>query len=267
MVGLMTEFLALVPEASALVCLQIGIFGPCLAATRAWWPSHEDQWSLADTIASVVLYPLLMWSAFRGTLELRHDVELRWRGTTAASQLFQILYVTRCILHIGVLFMQRMSRRDLWLMCLHHLLSVACFGGALLTRNCHYWACLNGCCEVTNVFLNNVWLFKEISINGLRLQQHLPRLYVANGFLLWLSYVVFRLLLFPYWLYSWHADLTSAAELTWERISNYERYLYVCVTVFLLLLSLGWFVPITSGLLKALSQSKEPQKAEDAKHK
>eukprot|EP00415_Alexandrium_ostenfeldii_P003650 UN3650 len=66
------------------------------------------------------------------------------------------------MLHIGVLFMQKISQRDLYLMVFHHTLSVTAMGGALLLGTCHYWACLNGCCEVTNIFLNNVWLFKEL---------------------------------------------------------------------------------------------------------
>jgi len=249
------EPMGLLPGASVLVCVQVAVFGPCLAIARSWWPSHKDPWSLADSIASLALYPMLMWAAFQGALELRHDVESRWRGTTAASYLFQVLYVTRCVLHIGVLFMQRMSSRDLWLMLLHHTLSIASFGGALVTRNCHYWACLDGCCEVTNIFLNNVWIFKEVTIRGLRLQELLPRLYIINGVFLWVSYLVFRLLLFPYWLYTWHSDVTLAADLTWDRISNYERYFYCSVTVFLLVLSTVWFIPITSGLVKAVSQS------------
>lgn len=249
------EFYQLAPEASVVVAAQVAIFGPCLVASRAWWPSHKDHWNLADTIASIVLYPLLMWHAFRGTYELRHNIESRWFGITDASRLFQVLYVTRSTLHIGVLFMQRLSRRDLWLMVIHHFLSISAMGGALLLGTCHYWACLNGCCEVTNIFLNNVWLFKEVQVKGLRLKELLPRVYVVNGLLLWISYVIFRLLLFSYWLYSWYSDTTSARERTWEKITVYERYYYASVTVFLLAVSTMWFYPITKGLVKAVAAS------------
>jgi len=259
--GVADEFAALVPEASVIVCAQVAVFGPCLAVARAWWPSHKDPWALADTIASLVLYPLLMWHAFRGVIELRHNVESRWFGISDASRLFQVLYVTRCTLHLVVLCMQRLSRRDLLLMLIHHVLSIAAFSGALLLRNCHYWACLCGCCEVTNIFLNNVWLFREITVKGLRLKEILPRLYVVNGLFLWISYLVFRILLFSYWLYAWYSDTTSARELTWERISNYERYFYAAVTAFLLVVSTFWFYPITKGLLKALMGAPETSKA------
>jgi len=126
------------------------------------------------------------------------------------------------------------------------------FGG-LLTGNMHYWACLNGTCEATNIFLNNLYLLKAIYVKNKQLQDYLPRTHIINGALLWLSYVVFRLLLFPYWICTWRIDVTDDKALTWDRVSLYERYFYPSVTVFLLVISFTWFVKITQGLFKAVT--------------
>mmetsp|Transcript_91335 Transcript_91335/g.175839 ORF Transcript_91335/g.175839 Transcript_91335/m.175839 type:complete len:286 (+) Transcript_91335:137-994(+) len=243
----------LLPEAGVLAAMQVMLFGICLRASKRWWPTHPDQWTVADCLVSVALYPILTVAAFQGVFELRLTVESRWHARTFASTFFQTLYVTRCILHGGVLFMQHMSFVDLVLMVVHHVLSICCFSSALVTGNMHYWACLNGICETTNIFMNNVWLFKTVTYRNQRLQDYLPRTHAVNGVFLWLSYLVFRMLLFPYWIYTWHFDVTRSKAQTWDRVSPYERYFYPSVTVFLLLISFMWFTKITQGLCKVLS--------------
>jgi len=163
------------------------------------------------------------------------------------------MYVTRCLLHVPVMMMQDISMRDTLLYLMHHSLSVLCFGGALCSGNMHYWSCLDGCCEVTNFFLNNVYLFKHVIIKGDSLQTRHPVLYVIIGAFLWITYLVFRIFLFPYWMYTWYVDVRNAPTRSWDTVSDFERYLYPSVTVFLLFLSIFWFMAITRGLLKAVT--------------
>jgi hypothetical protein len=248
----------LLPEAGVLAAVQVISFSISLRVAKKYWPAYPDPFTLADSLVSLALYPILLLSAIAGVLDLRSTVELRWRGRTFFSTFFQTLYVTRCLLHGGVLFMQRMSLADLILMIVHHVLSICCFSGALFTGNMHYWACLNGTCEATNIFLNNVWLFKAVYVKNERLQDYLPRTHIVNGVFLWLSYVVFRLLLFPYWIWTWFLDVTDHKALTWDRVSPYERYFYPSVTVFLLLISVMWFTKITQGLVKAVNSIMAP---------
>merc|ERR1712176_250105 len=101
----------------------------------------------------------------------------------------------------------------------------------------HFWGCLDGMCEMSTIFLNNVWLSKEVTIGNKELKELLPAwAYAANGCFLWLSFLVFRIVLFPAWLYMWYSDVRTSPEATW--------------------------VPITRGLLKALGLTGD-QKSKD----
>lgn len=235
------------------VAAELAIFGLCLAFVRRHWPQHKDPWSLADTIFSFGFFPFMTWFAMVATWSLHFDVELRWHGKTKESRLFCLLYVTRALMHVFVQCKQRISSLHFALMTLHHILSVVCFGGGLLCLSCQYWACFAGCCEMSTIFLNNVYILKEVTVGGKELRQLVPKwLYAVNGLGLWISYLIFRMVLFPVWLYTWYKDVQTWPGATWERATFVERYVYPGVLTFIFLLSLYWFVPVTKGLLKAL---------------
>merc|ERR1711920_295927 len=118
--------------------------------------------------------------------DLSESLELRWRGVTFESRFFLLLYTSRQVLHVFIQCMVEMSRTQFLLMTLHHLLSVMCFGGGLVTSRMQFWACLDGVCEFSTIFLNNIWLFKEVTIGGKQLKESLPGwVYTLNGILLW----------------------------------------------------------------------------------
>lgn len=232
--------------------IQVTVFGFCLAISRWYWPHHKDVWSLADAIASIVLYPTLVILAVTASLSLNSSVESRFSHVSEMSHTFMVLLPTRCVLHIPVTFMQRSSLRDKVLISFHHGLCILALGYACLSCRVHYYATFGSWCEVTNIFLNNVWLFKEVTIGGKTLREHVPNtVYIINGFLLWLSYLLTRLVLFPYWLYQWYRDVSRFPALSLERMTRLEHYIYPVTIVILLILSIFWFMPITKGFLKA----------------
>jgi len=244
--------LEMAPEFSLYCAVQTGAFVPTLLLIRRIWPQHKDPWALADTFVSILIFPALTGAAIMACIEMHHDVEGRWRGVTPAGRFTMMLYTTRTVLHMPVQSMQVMSRTHLAMMTAHHLLSVVCFGNGLLTGRQMFWGCLDGCCEMSTIFLNNLYIFKEVTWGDKELKEIMPSwLYAANGFLLWLSFLVFRLALFPTWLYFWYRDVTQSPALTWDRSGPVERYLYPLVTVMLMVLSTIWFVPVTRGMLKA----------------
>jgi len=217
---------------------------------------------LADLFFSTALFPVMTWSAMVGSWRLRADVALRWHGVVPESQFFMMLYTTRATLHCLLQCKMRMSWSHFVLMTLHHILSMLCYSGGVLLQSMHFWGCLDGCCEMSTIFLNNMYLFKEVKLGGRELRQVLPAwVYAANGLFLWLSFLVFRILLFPLWLCLWYRDVSLSPETTWDRSTYIECYLYPAVTVFLFILSAYWFVPVTKGLLKALGLAgkKDPQ--------
>ena len=132
-------------------------------------------------------------------------------------------------------------------MTVHHIISSIAYGGGLLTGRLHFWAVFDGCCEVTTIFLSALFLVKT----------HFPPgthgvVEAVSGLGLWFAFVVFRLALFPAWLYLWYRDVQEHPEFAWDGLLPLERYFYPFVTVTVFVLSCVWMVPITKGILKAL---------------
>ena len=215
-----------------------------------WWKSREvagQSWSKA-------------FAAVKGSLELRHDVQSRWQGTCFWSDLYMVLYVSRMMCHIMMQPLENMGLGLLVMMTIHHLISMGCYILGLGYGRCHYWGCLDGCCEITTVFLNVLYLTNNVEVDGdengngkkPKLKDYLPKWFLAtNGFLLWLAFLVFRLMLFPYWLVTFHQDMRDMPQITKDITTEVERVIYPGTTVILLCLSTAWFIPLTKGMLKA----------------
>jgi len=103
-------------------------------------------------VAAFVASFLLAGSALQGVWDLRDE---RWFGVSPASSFFLALYTTHNLL--GIIFIALDSGQAVGekvLLTVHHLLSMGVFGFSLRFSRSHFWACLAGCCETTNVFLN-----------------------------------------------------------------------------------------------------------------
>eukprot|EP00435_Cladocopium_sp_Y103_P019862 s2124_g4.t2 len=182
---------------------------------RAVKPGEKDKVTLADVWFSMFFFPLLAFAAVAASLELRHDVQSRWQGTCFWSELYLVLYVSRMMCHIVVQPLTEMPKSLLIMMTIHHLISMGCYILGLGYGRCHYWGCLDGCCEITTVFLNVLYLFNSPSEDGGKLKNHVPHWLVAtNSVALWLAFLVFRLMLFPYWIYTFRQDMHQVPELT-----------------------------------------------------
>uniref|UniRef100_A0A6U6NSY2 TLC domain-containing protein n=1 Tax=Zooxanthella nutricula TaxID=1333877 RepID=A0A6U6NSY2_9DINO len=241
------------PELATYVVIEAAAYAVCLLVTKRLFPGHRDPWNLADVFFSITIFPLLSISAIWSCCVLHDGLEARWRGVTPASRFCLMLYTSRTLIHMPIQCMVNMSSTHLVMMTFHHLFSFLCIGMGLVTNRMVFWGCLDICCEVSTIFLNNVYMLKELTINGKELKELAPAwVYAANGVLLWLSFIFFRLALFPAWLYFWYRDITAAPSETWDKSNAVERYLYPSVTVLLLVLSSAWFVPLTQGMLKAV---------------
>lgn len=209
----------------------------------------EARLDAADKLLSTPFFALVALMAIKGTLELRGDVNTRWHGTSPTSRWAMILYVARMIMDFPI---QQVTlakdRPKLVQMTAHHILSALAVGGGLVTGRMHYFALLDLCCETTTIFLNTIFALKTLS----------PPNSVKNsmvaflGIGLFVSFLIFRIALFPYWLLTFHADVQASPKITWDAVQNSEKYFYVFVNVFLFILSCVWMVPITKGTLKAL---------------
>eukprot|EP00438_Fugacium_kawagutii_P030840 Skav210401 [mRNA] locus=scaffold1416:182464:183177:- [translate_table: standard] len=220
---------------------------------RVFIPNEKDKVSLADVLFSLVFFPVLAFAAVAASMELQHDVHSRWLGTCFWSDFYLVLYVSRMLCHCVIQPFTHMSPGLLVMMTIHHVISMGCYFLGLGYGRCHYWGCLDGCCEITTVFLNKLYLTNQTEYNGNKLKTYLPVWVVAtNGFFLWLAFLVFRLLLFPYWLTSFYRDMQDMPEKTRAITTDLERFIYPGTTCILLFLSTMWFIPVTQGMLKTM---------------
>jgi hypothetical protein len=235
-------------SASALVAL--GYAAAYALARFTLRGRSECVWELADLLFHAPYIPLLLGLVVSSLRELAPlGVDARWHaeeGATDATRAFLALYVVQSSAHVFVLALKRKVSSPA-MYAAHHTLSIACYGHALWTGRLHFWAVLAALSEVTNVPLNTIFLMR-----ALRLETTLALAYKVNGVLLWLTYVAFRLLLFPAWLLLFARDVREHHGATWARANGFERYAYASTTTVLLVLSCCWFSSITAGLLKAI---------------
>lgn len=235
-------------------CLwQFVVFFILYGIVRAVWTDAKEPISLADTFICGFIYPALVWYTYKGAFGTYHDLDSRWFLATEDTKFFLQLYVSRCIVHCGIQSLQKMTLLQFCLMTAHHMISITCYTVALVTGRAHFWACLDGCCEISNIFLTMLYYFKDVTIKGKALQTYCPNwVYALNGLGLWLSFLFARLLLFPSWLYFWWKDISDNPEATWDKCNILEKTLHPAATLFLLILSITWFIPVSRGLFKAV---------------
>eukprot|EP00808_Paulinella_micropora_P019429 g32752.t1 len=184
-----------------------------------------------------------------------HD---RWYGNNLWSEVFMVLYVSNQSLGLvhEVLFEEGASCSfKKWLMYVHHMISAGCFFAGLFMGRMQFWACYAGLCEITNIPLNILTIakwkgFREVFEQSLVL----TRLVQVNGILLWLGFLVLRVLLFPTFIFYFTRDCLSppsredpCATVTWG-----EKFMYPFITILIWSLSFYWFILIHKGMLKAV---------------
>lgn len=115
------------------------------------------------------LLPVLLYSAGTAVLTLQSDIDNRWYGTTTGSYIFLRLYNALNIVGILVEFFSWWSEGGGWKELKgrsasigHHIFSVCAYVVVLLFFNnqMHYFACLDGLCEITTIHLTMLQLSK-----------------------------------------------------------------------------------------------------------
>ena len=229
----------------------------CLPLTSTKLPFHKRFYR-----ASYFLwFPMLMVMipcAFYSVYHLSTDLSNRWGGTTATSYLFCRIYIAINVLGtIGELLTWQAEGGTVLSklpVLLHHILSVGAYtlGMTYCNNKVHYYACLLGCCEVTTFHLTIlIWSKFENNTIAQFFNTHCPSIFVINGCLLWLTYVLFRLLLFPYTMYAWIVDLQQFETLQIvNETPTIVLYVLPAVTIFLFVVSILWFSRIHAGMVK-----------------
>jgi len=191
----------------------------------------------------VGLYPFFMLMVYYShTGSWAHFAAGASRSTesNADSDTFICLYLAGNIMQaIGQ--SQTESGVLLWQLMAHHALSIFCFGLGFYFDRFRFFCAFAGMCETTNLFLVPVFAAKEIP----SIKVH--TWYKVNGVLLWSTFMIYRGLLFPIWLYIWYQEAQPVDT------HPIEKYLYPITVVLLLVLSGAWFVQIHKGVVKVMT--------------
>lgn len=197
----------------------------------------------------VGMYPFfvaMVFFAHRGVMEIFLAHASRTNDSSPSTDTFIHIYIASNIIAAlgqlqteeGALLAQLMA---------HHVLSIACFAGGFYFDRFRFWTAFAGLCETTNLFLVPVFAAKELP------QIKFQSWYKFNGLLLWVTFVVYRLILFPVWLYVWYSDVKPLD------VSPFEQYGYPSTIFALLVLSCFWFMQIHRGLVKQWTSAQKSE--------
>ena len=216
-----------------------------------------------NNVTSLPLAVFLAGSAALGVAHTYGSAQERWFGSSQTTFFFLELYVAHNIVSLVIELSGATSFSAVVPMVAHHVLSIAAYSGGLLTHRMHFYACLDGMCETTNLFLNPFLLSRTEAGVGERVASTFGSMLLVNNCLLWLSFLIFRLCLFPTWLALFAVDVRamfvdrSVSVAGQEALTWFELLFYPAVTLFLLVLSTIWFVKLTKGALKSLKEMRK----------
>lgn len=211
----------------------------------------------ADIIASLLTFPLIIYYVcmdFFFTEGRGASEEDRVFGTSYFAVQYCYLYIARQIVSCVFMFTgDCLNVRDVILMTVHHLVSIVAYAGSLGTGRLSYYATFDGVCEITTFHLTFLLYVRTKGVSGAWYAQ-------LNAFCLWAGFIVFRLVLFPCWLYAFYLDCwagDASTSLCIAEATVAERVFYPAVTILLLAMSAFWFVPISKGFVKTVFPPKE----------
>mmetsp|Transcript_4968 Transcript_4968/g.11698 ORF Transcript_4968/g.11698 Transcript_4968/m.11698 type:complete len:267 (+) Transcript_4968:132-932(+) len=214
--------------------------------------SFEKRISWDYTVSSVIYCVPITTFYLLAVLEFHGSVEDRWTGVSfftvhgialhAASSLYEsVNYV--------------LTGKE-WLFYAHHVVTLGCCVSMLFTERGQFWCSVLGLVEATNIPLG------MITVLGSTPKLRNSLVYVLNGILLWLLYLLLRLPI-PVAMYFLARDLwTQGPESGGPAWVFEDATMQTCWVVFLFtsgsflwLLSMFWLKKITAGVVKGLKSA------------
>ena len=190
--------------------------------------------------------------------QLAVSVETRWKGTSALVERAMLLHFGSSLYEVGVYLLYGKP----WAYTVHHAIALWGYGLGLWTGAHHFWAAWAGLVEITNV---NVGILKICLILQVGRGSSVE---AANGAVLYVLYLLVRVLSLPCLLAVYAHDLAvhhehtwgapASRPLVWLRLTTWPSVLAIWV------LSCAWFAPIHRGMLKVLRGADPLEGADDA---
>jgi len=187
----------------------------------------------------------------------RAGVEGRWRGRCAESEVFLRLYVAAQIVAIPVECAQPQPVAKKLQMVGHHAVSIATYAIGLATGQMHFYGTAAGLSEVSTIFLEGILLSKHPLLEP-HFAKYAPWYLPLNGAGLWLSFIVFRLALFPALVALFLFDVATEPDKTWRTATPWLKYTTLPSYLLLFLLSASWFSRIHAGFVAKVLKRPPP---------
>ncbi|KAJ8599453.1 hypothetical protein CTAYLR_008042 [Chrysophaeum taylorii] len=215
--------------------------------------------SVLEFVHTLWWYPfvfyLVVYAAI-ATYKLSKSPEARWTDTCPESYAFLRTYIAAQIVAIPV----ELSLPGAWpkklQMVAHHVVSVSGYAVGLLTPTCHFFGTAAGLSEISTIFLEGLLLSKHVALENF-FAARAPWFLVVNGAGLWLSFILFRLVLFPAIVAVFFHDLFFYPELTWRKTGS-VKYWIPPMLAFLFVLSAVWFQKIHKGFMTKVLSALRP---------
>lgn len=249
------------PELAATTLLYMGYLALAFFACVLVCPHGVDsKWEVAHILLWLPFTPYLLFFCYKCVFESSGSIEDRWFGSSAAGLEFMQLYIAAQSLGVFIELALEGPLAKKVPMLVHHITSVGCFTYGALSGRMYFWASLAGVCETSTMFLNVV-LLSKVKGGGVAdwMAKNLGGLPLTiNGALLWLAFLLCRVLLFPGWLLLFVRDYSAMTPGQQERVTSVELGGYGVTVVLLWVLSMMWFLRVHAGFMKAVKAFLSP---------
>lgn len=203
--------------------------------------------------------PLLCYLAAKESLSTYIGTSIETRtlsvtpsGISAIRGYVALQLVGTVVEVVRMLRMEPKKRSKQFPIIVHHIVSILACVSTQYHRRLMSSACCLICVEFSTIFLN-LLLFTKSEAFKPWLEKNVPWLEGLSGVGLWLTFIVFRILLVPYIVYRWIADATSGDPSTLN-CNKLEVIYPLIVAILVWVLSLTWFKRIHKGFMKSMKK-------------
>ena len=222
---------------------------------------------------AIMLYyiTLVVQKSFGGdTLEIVYNEKNGQQMDYGNIGIFFCLYISHSLMATFTELWKDGFGKGTFTMILHHGISIGAYSLSMYTRRFGFSCCFAALCEVTNFPLCILYITKTKG-GGVKewMEKTFGILLSVNGGILWITFVIFRMILFPYINYKFIAlclDLKTNYPERWSNVWWFEIIFHLTTVTLLFVMSSYWFYKIHIGIVKILKGMKAsdaaPEKAE-----
>lgn len=231
----------------------------------------KDRLYYSSCILCIPKVVAMFYFAWQGTAASFDTLESRtFSGRDFNTEFFCAIYIAHSI--FGILNEATKDGMNLHTlpMFIHHMASIVSFGVSMYTSRFIVYTGYCGLCEITNIPLSIMYLSKTKGGGVAKwMEKNFGVMLSVNGGMLWLTFFIFRVIMFPYILFMLFKDFyeISQNDPRYAQVWTFEMVYHPCTILFLWVISMMWFQKIHAGFMKVLTgestaANAAPEKAE-----